>query len=120
MMNTLVWLIPLILNPPQQGEMTDRMVPIGFQGNFWGPQATLDRRTGKLPPIEVTPQMTRWDTWGRKVLRDGDIVFRSDTASRRPFDLLPRAREQRLWTTSSTPDPLSVVLSRTCVSAARG
>jgi hypothetical protein len=76
MINILVWLIPLFFNRAQQGEATDRLIPVGFQGNFWGPDATLARRNGKLPPIEITPLMARWNEWGRKVLLDGDIVFR--------------------------------------------
>ena len=47
----------LILNPPEQREMTDRLVPAGFQGNYWGPEATRARREGKMPPVQITPQM---------------------------------------------------------------
>jgi hypothetical protein len=64
------------LNPPEGREMTDRMVPDGFIGNYWGPAATRDREEGKLPPVRITPHMARWDKWGRQVLQDGDIVFR--------------------------------------------
>ena len=33
-----------------------------------------------MPPVQLTAQMVRWDQWGRKVLRDGDIVFRQGDA----------------------------------------
>ncbi|WP_165067294.1 YiiX/YebB-like N1pC/P60 family cysteine hydrolase [Paludisphaera rhizosphaerae] len=56
--------------------MTERMVPAGFHGNYWGPAATEARKDGRLPKITLTPQMQRWDEWGRKNLRSGDIVFR--------------------------------------------
>ena len=35
--------------------MTDRMVPDGFMGNYWGPAATRDREEGKMPPVGITP-----------------------------------------------------------------
>jgi Permuted papain-like amidase enzyme, YaeF/YiiX, C92 family len=57
-------------------EPTDRLAPIGWQGNPWGPEATKAREVGKLPPLAMTPLMKKWDEWGRAVLRDGDIVFR--------------------------------------------
>jgi Permuted papain-like amidase enzyme, YaeF/YiiX, C92 family len=57
-------------------EATDWMKPATWQGNFWGPAATRARSTGALPPLPTNPQMTRWATWGKNVLRDGDIVFR--------------------------------------------
>ncbi|MDR3621865.1 MAG: YiiX/YebB-like N1pC/P60 family cysteine hydrolase [Paludisphaera borealis] len=60
--------------------MTERMVPHGFHGNYWGPQATKARQEGRLPEISITPQMKRWDEWGRKVLRNGDILFRMGDA----------------------------------------
>jgi hypothetical protein len=61
-------------------EPTDRLIPPGWQGNPWGPAATAARQTGKLPPIVMTPLMKQWDAWGRKVLKDGDIVFRRGDA----------------------------------------
>jgi hypothetical protein len=57
-------------------EATDWMKPSNWTGNFWGPAATRARFIGELPPIATTPAMTRWASWGREVLRDGDIVFR--------------------------------------------
>ncbi len=76
MTRVLVWILALLLNPPREAEMTESLAPPGWQGNFWGPAATKARHEGTLPPIVATPQMARWDQWGRKVLREGDIVFR--------------------------------------------
>ena len=56
--------------------MSERLAPPGWQGNFWGPEATKARHEGKMPPIVATAHMARWDRWGKQVLRDGDIVFR--------------------------------------------
>ncbi len=70
------WVLSLLLNPPREAEISERMAPPGWQGNFWGPEATKARHEGRMPPIVATPHMARWDQWGRKVLRDGDIVFR--------------------------------------------
>ena len=52
------------------------MKPPTWQGNFWGPAATRARSTGALPPLPTNPVMTHWATWGKNILRDGDIVFR--------------------------------------------
>jgi Permuted papain-like amidase enzyme, YaeF/YiiX, C92 family len=52
------------------------MKPINWSGNYWGPAATRARLTGELPPLAMTPTMTGWSAWGRKTLREGDIVFR--------------------------------------------
>lgn len=60
--------------------MSERLAPPGFVGNYWGPEATEAREEGKLPPIYLTPNMARWDRWGRQYLRDGDIVFRMGDA----------------------------------------
>ena len=57
-------------------EATDWMKPATWQGNFWGPAATRARSTGELPPLPTNPVMTHWATWGKRMLRDGDIVFR--------------------------------------------
>lgn len=70
------WVLMILLHPPREAEMSERMAPPGWQGNFWGPEATKARHEGTMPPIVATPHMARWDQWGRKVLRDGDIVFR--------------------------------------------
>lgn len=80
MTTILLWLFPLVLNAPQAGEMTDRMVPPGFQGNYWGPEATKARREGRMSPIEITPKMARWDKWARASLKDGDVLFRMGDA----------------------------------------
>lgn len=56
--------------------MSERMVPAGWQGNYWGPQATRARHEGRMSPIVATQHMARWDRWGRQVLREGDILFR--------------------------------------------
>jgi hypothetical protein len=70
------WVLAILLNPPQEAEMSERMAPPGWQGNFWGPEATKARHEGTIPPIVATQHMAQWDRWGRKVLREGDIVFR--------------------------------------------
>ena len=57
-------------------EATDWMKPATWQGNFWGPAATRARTTGALPPLPTNPVMTQRATWGKNMLRDGDIVFR--------------------------------------------
>jgi hypothetical protein len=70
------WFVGMLLHPPQEAEMSERLAPPGWQGNFWGPEATRARHEGKMPPIVATAHMARWDRWGKQVLRDGDIVFR--------------------------------------------
>jgi Permuted papain-like amidase enzyme, YaeF/YiiX, C92 family len=70
------WVLSLLLHPPREAEVSERMAPPGWQGNFWGPEATKARHEGRMPPIVATQHMARWDQWGRKVLRDGDILFR--------------------------------------------
>lgn len=80
MTNLFFLILPLFLNPPEPREMSERIVPPGFKGNYYGPEATQARREGKLPPIRITPSMARWDDWARKYLRDGDIVFRQGDA----------------------------------------
>jgi len=80
MLGLLFLIVPWFTNPPEEREMTERMVPAGFQGNYWGPEATEARKRGELPPIVMTPQMKRWDEWGKRVLRNGDIVFRMGDA----------------------------------------
>ena len=74
------WILALLLNPPHEAEMSERLAPPGFQGNYYGPEATKARQEGRLSPIVVTPHMARWDRWGRKVLKTGDIVFRMGDA----------------------------------------
>ncbi len=57
-------------------EATDWMKPPSWTGNYWGPAATRARAAGQLPALPTNVALTRWNTWGRDVLRDGDIVFR--------------------------------------------
>jgi hypothetical protein len=80
MLGLLFLLLPWFTDAPEEREMTERMVPKGYHGNYWGPEATKARQEGRLPAIVYTPQMKRWDEWGRKVLRDGDILFRMGDA----------------------------------------
>ncbi len=76
----LIALAVLFGSRPDGLEPTDRLVPPGWVGNPWGPAATRARETGAVPPLPVTTEMARWDTWGKKTLRDGDIVFRRGDA----------------------------------------
>jgi hypothetical protein len=55
---------------------TDRLRPPTWSGGFWGPAAGRARSAGQLPPPPMSPEMARWNRWGRDVLREGDIVFR--------------------------------------------
>ena len=80
MVTFLLLIAPWMFNAPEEREMTERMVPTGFHGNYWGPAATEARKNGDLPRISMTPQMRRWDEWGRKNLRSGDVVFRMGDA----------------------------------------
>jgi hypothetical protein len=80
MTGILFWFLSLVLFPPEEREMSERLAPPGFEGNYWGPEATQARDQGTLPPIVMTPHMARWDRWGRQVLREGDIVFRMGDA----------------------------------------
>ena len=57
-------------------EVTDGMKPPSWMGNYWGPTATRARSSGELPPIRIDARQMEWARWGRKVLQDGDIVFR--------------------------------------------
>ena len=80
MIQILAWALALYVNAPEEREMSERLVPPGWQGNYYGPEATEARHEGRIPPIVMTPHMARWDRWGRQVLRDGDIVFRRGDA----------------------------------------
>jgi hypothetical protein len=79
-MLTFVWMMSLVLNSHDGLEPTDRLIPPGWKGNPWGPEATLARQNGEIPPVAMTPVMTKWDKWGKQVLRDGDILFRRGDA----------------------------------------
>lgn len=73
---TMVWLIATVFGRHDGLESTDRLVPPGFKGNPWGPDANVARRAGKLPPVVKNAEMTQWDNWGKQVLKEGDILFR--------------------------------------------
>jgi Permuted papain-like amidase enzyme, YaeF/YiiX, C92 family len=73
------WFLSLVLFHPEEREMSEQLAA-GYPGNYYGPAATEARREGRMPPIVMTPHMARWDRWGRRVLRDGDIVFRRGDA----------------------------------------
>ncbi len=80
MSGILGWIVALLLNPPHEAEMSERLVPPGFQGNYYGPEATKARQEGRMAPIVVTPHMARWDQWGRQHLKTGDVLFRMGDA----------------------------------------
>jgi hypothetical protein len=87
----LVGLVVLIGGGRDNLEPTDRLTPPGWVGNPWGPAAYAARKAGKIKPLAFTPPMQRWDTWGEKVLRDGDILFRRGDA-RILFGRFPMSR----------------------------
>lgn len=76
MLYFIAWLFALATYERVSVEPTDWIQPIGWTGNFWGPAATRARSAGQLPLLPSSPEMVRWQRWGREVLRDGDIVFR--------------------------------------------
>ena len=80
MLGLLFLILPWFTDAPEEREMTERMVPHGFHGNYWGPDATKAHQEGRLPAITLTPKMKQWDEWGKKVLRSGDILFRMGDA----------------------------------------
>lgn len=79
-MMTIIWLMSLVWNSHDGLEPTDRLIPPGYTGNPWGPEATRARETGVIPPVPVTPVMAQWYRWGKTVLKDGDILFRRGDA----------------------------------------
>lgn len=80
-MRVLLWLLMAYYGGKDGGkEPTDLLVPAGWEGNPWGPAATAARKSGAIPPIPDTPAMKQWDQWGRKVLKNGDILFRRGDA----------------------------------------
>jgi hypothetical protein len=70
------WVIALSNYDVGAAEATDWMKPATWAGNYWGPAATRSRSKGQLPALPTNPAMRRWRDWGRRTLRDGDIVFR--------------------------------------------
>jgi hypothetical protein len=72
----IAWIIALAVYERGNVEPTDWMKPPSYSGNFWGPAAWRARHMGQLPPLPSTPEMVDWQRWGRKTLRQGDIVFR--------------------------------------------
>jgi hypothetical protein len=72
----IAWMIALATYDGGNAEATDWIQPAGFSGNFWGPAAWRARRMGELPPLPSSPEMVRWQSSRRNVLREGDIVFR--------------------------------------------
>lgn len=80
MIRTACSILMLIFNANDGLEPSDYLVPPGWEGNPWGPQANQARRNGELPPPPMSPQMQRWEEWGRQTLRTGDIVFRRGDA----------------------------------------
>jgi hypothetical protein len=77
---TAVWLLTVAFGSNDGKEPTDRLIPANWQGNPWGPEATQARRTGAIPPVEMTEAMKQWQSWGKAVLKDGDILFRRGDA----------------------------------------
>ena len=79
-MRTLIWFLAFVAGDHDGLEPTDRLIPPGWKGNPWGPEATVARAEGRIPPIVKTPEMKKWEAWGKQVLRDGDILFRRGDA----------------------------------------
>jgi hypothetical protein len=77
---TFIWLMSVALGGHDGLEPTDRLIPPGWKGNPWGPEANQARETGQISPVVMTESMKQWDGWGKKVLRDGDILFRRGDA----------------------------------------
>ncbi len=73
---TLLTFVMFLARSPDGLEPTDRLIPAGYTGNPWGPEANRARTAGELPPIVVSETMGKWRVWGKRVLREGDIVFR--------------------------------------------
>jgi Permuted papain-like amidase enzyme, YaeF/YiiX, C92 family len=74
------WMISLASYDRGVAEATDWLRPPGWSGNYWGPAALRARLAGELPPLPINSAMVQWARWGRKMLREGDIVFRTGDA----------------------------------------
>ncbi len=88
---TFVWFVTTFLGGHDGLEPTDRLVPRGYQGNPWGPEANQSRLTGAMPPVIETLEMKQWRLWGKATLREGDILFRRGDA-RLLFGYFPFSR----------------------------
>ena len=66
MLYVIAWMIRVSTTEHSAAEPTDWMKPPSWSGNFWGPAATRARGTGQLPPLPVSPAMTRWRDQGRE------------------------------------------------------
>lgn len=88
---TSLWLFATLFGWHDGKEPTDRLIPPGYVGNPWGPAANRARLSGELPPIPMSPEMKAWDSWGRAVLKDGDVLFRRGDA-RLLFGYFPFSR----------------------------
>jgi hypothetical protein len=71
-----LWMIALWNSEPGAREASDWTKPATWTDNFWGPDASRARLAGQLPPLPTNAVMTQWGRWGRRVLQEGDIVFR--------------------------------------------
>lgn len=80
MIPTFASILMLVLNANSGLEPSDYLVPPGWVGNAWGPEANQARLSGELPPPPLSPQMQRWGRWGQDHLETGDIVFRQGDA----------------------------------------
>src|SRR3954453_964043 len=56
----IAWILALSNSEQGAAEPTAWMKPPAWTGNFWGPPATRARAAGQLPPLPVSPAMTRW------------------------------------------------------------
>jgi hypothetical protein len=85
------WLFLIGSHAQDVRDLSHRFTPPDCRGNPWGPAVTRARAEGRVPSIVMSPEMLRWDQWGRAVLRDGDIVFRMGDA-RFAYNLFPFSR----------------------------
>src|SRR5689334_9224903 len=67
------WMIALRTSEQGLEDRTDWLDPPAWSGHSWGPAASRARSAGALPPLPLSPEMVRWNRWGRRVLREGDI-----------------------------------------------